>query len=140
MSSWNEHQLERRIVEVLRDVPVRNPGGHHFGRAYITAYQLAVEVDHRWPEIREALGYPLGGEGSGQQMTFARYLAKELSTRISREGPAYPVEGAFLGHLHLLDLVVARPDGEDPIRASFFGRNQDLSMYRSRPEFGAEHR
>lgn len=127
MSAWEENQLEARIVEVLEAVPAWSPGGHHFGSAYITAYQLAVELEVRNKGLCKELGYELGGRGAGDR-SFSQYIARELSRRIKADD-AFPVEGAFLANQHLDQLVVTAPDGT-PITASFIGANQDLSLFR----------
>jgi hypothetical protein len=42
MSVWVDHTVEAKVIAVLTDVPLAAPG-HHFGRPYMTAYQLAIE-------------------------------------------------------------------------------------------------
>ena len=45
MSQWNDHDLGGKIEQILADLPLGNPEGHHFGRPYLSAYQLAIEMN-----------------------------------------------------------------------------------------------
>jgi hypothetical protein len=128
MSVWAELDVLERVQEVLDDVPVGEP--HVFGRPFISAYQLAIEVDRRYPEIREALGTDLGGAGIGARSSFSQYLARELSRRIGADH-AYPVEGAFLDNMHV-DLLRFRDAGGAPVVSSLTDSGYDLSLFRRR--------
>ena len=127
MSIWQEHDVQGRIVEVLSDVP---DDGHHFGRPFMTAYQLAIEVDRRHPELATALNVTVGGAGTGVRTSLAQYLAGELSRRIL-QNPNHPVEGAFLSGKDELEIRYAGPDGNDVV-SSLTGSGWPLSMYRLR--------
>ena len=65
-SQWQRYQLEDLLVAILASTESRPEAGHHLGPPYLTAYQLAIELANRHPEIVSALGYPLGGAGVGQ--------------------------------------------------------------------------
>ena len=65
MSIWEEHRIEERVTAILSDVNAYQPD-HHFGRPYLTAYQLAIALDRIAPQARQALGSPVGGEGIGR--------------------------------------------------------------------------
>jgi hypothetical protein len=81
MSVWGELEVESKVTDILRETPHQE--AHHFGRPYLSAYQLAIAVDRRWPEVRTALGnLPVGGLGIGTRNSLAQYLAGELSRRI----------------------------------------------------------
>ena len=126
MSIWADQDLEARVVEVLRDVPM-NDDTHHFGRPYMTAYQVAIELTKRYPGVRQALDRPVGGAGSGQRTSLAQYLGRELSQRIQRD-PHFPVEGAFISNQDVADLTYNGPDG--PLASSLHDAGYELSMFR----------
>lgn len=128
MATWTDHDLEQRIIEILSEVPLVNPDGHHFGRPFLTAYQLAIELERRWPDAVEAIGKPVGGRGGGQHDSLAQYIANQLSRRIKADRE-YPVEGAFVSNQYVDELRYRRPTGE-PMVASHAGGPYDLSMYR----------
>ncbi len=70
MSVWGELEVESKIIDILRGIPHQE--AHHFGRPYLSAYQLAIAVDRRWPEVRTALGnLPIGGLGIGTRNSLA---------------------------------------------------------------------
>lgn len=133
MSIWESHSVLDAVVEALNEVHLNNPGGHHFGRPYLTAYQLAIKVDAAHPEIRAALGVPLGGAGGGERSSLAQYLGRELSRRIKQaEGTHYPVEGAFVSNEHLTELRYVTAVGGQLV-SSLTGTGFDLSLFRYNP-------
>jgi hypothetical protein len=54
-SKWQSLDIENRIISILRDTESHQPD-HHFGRPFITAYQLAIVFAQRHPQVVEALG------------------------------------------------------------------------------------
>jgi hypothetical protein len=108
VSKWDQNDLTAKVVEVLQGVR-RNNDQHHFGRPYITAYQLAFELQRVYPETVEAIGKPLGGSGVGQHDSVAQYLANELSRRIKTQGLECPVEGAFLSNQNVRSMTFTAP-------------------------------
>ena len=129
MSVWSEHEIESKITEILRETPHQE--AHHFGRSYLSAYQPAIAVDSRWPEVRTALGNPpVGGLGIGTRNSLAQYLARELSRRI-KSGDLTTVEGAFLTDEDLVELVYVESDGRR-VTSSLTGSGYDLSLFRLR--------
>ena len=133
LSIWAEHQIEDRVVQVLQDVPSVNKT-HHFGRPYISAYQLAIEFHRRFPTVAQALGYSVGGAGIAQRNSLAQYLAHELSGRIRRE-PGFPVEGAFVSNQDVVSIEFRSPDG-GTLTSSLTDSGWDLSMFRIRAAQG----
>jgi hypothetical protein len=130
MSVWGEHEVESKITDILTETPHQE--AHHFGRPYLSAYQLAIAVDRRWPEVRTALGNPpVGGLGIGTRNSLAQYLARELSRRI-RSGDLTTVEGAFLTDEDLVELVYVESNGQR-VTSSLTGSGYDLSLFRLRP-------
>lgn len=130
MSIWEQHDLTTKVVKVLRGVHCNNDE-HHFGRPYITAYQLAIEVQRIHPETADAIGKPLGGSGVGQHNSLAQYLANELSRRIKAQGDDFPVEGAFLSNENARSMTFTAADGA-AITSSLVGTGFDLSLFRLR--------
>jgi hypothetical protein len=131
MSVWESEQVEERIIAILNDVPGAH-GTHHFGPPYVSAYQLAIEMERRHPEVRTALGYPLGGAGVGERNSLAQYLAKQLSDRI-KANPTHPVQGSFITNEDLIELVYRDPEGRRLV-STLTDSGYDLSLFRLRPE------
>lgn len=126
LSVWVDHDVETKVIEVLQDVPVGTPR-HHFGRPYLTAYQLAIELDRRYPQVASALGQLVGGAGIGQHNSLAQYLARELSRHI-RDDPTFSVEGGSMSSKDVRSLIFDSPQG--PVTSSLTGSGFDLSMFR----------
>lgn len=125
-SLWQEYSIEDRIVQILREV---EDEGHHFGRPFLTAYQLAIEFDNRHHNIVRDLGYQVGGAGIGERNSLAQYLALELSRHI-RDNPDYPIEGAFISNQYVREL--SYDYGQEVITSSLTGSGYSLSMFRLR--------
>ena len=115
--------VENNIREILRGVRYRPNPRHHLGCPFLTAYQLAIAYDQRFPELREQLGLTIGGSGSGEHQSLPQWLARNLSQRI-RSGEIKDIEGGFLSNLHLADIAFNGPDGI--IRPSV----RDISTFR----------
>ena len=47
---WEAHGLEQKIVEALAGITYCEQD-HHFGQPFLTAYQLAILLKERFPEI-----------------------------------------------------------------------------------------
>jgi hypothetical protein len=128
MSLWHELHIQEKIVAILQDVPDAQVE-HHFGRPFLTAYQIAIEFQRRYPGAAERLDFPVGGAGVGQRNSLAQYLAGQLSVNI-RDGKLAEVEGGFLSNQHLNDINFDA-DGEI-IHSSLTGSSYPLSMFRLR--------
>ena len=126
-SKWQQYNLEALLITILASVHSRPAAGHHLGPPYLTAYQLAIELQRCHPEVAKALGYPLGGEGVGQQTSLAQYIGRELSRRI-HTGEITKIEGALLSDLHVAE-VVFKYDGAK-IKSSLAGFGFDHAMFR----------
>jgi hypothetical protein len=135
MSVWEDHDVENKVVAVLSDVHLVNDY-HHFGRPYMTAYQLAIHLHARYPQVAEALGVRVGGAGTGERTSLAQYLARELSRRIKNDGN-HRVQGAFMSNEAVRELVYEGGDGQAVI-SSLTRTSFDLSLYRLRPNSTAE--
>jgi hypothetical protein len=132
MSAWEQLGVEAAVVTALQAVHLNNPDGHHFGRPYVTAYQLAIKVHAANPQIAEALGVAVGGAGVGSSTSLAQYLARELSRRIKADPDGYPVEGAFVSNEHVTSVQYRDTDG-NAVTSSLTGTGYDLSLFRARP-------
>jgi hypothetical protein len=129
MSRWVENDVETKVVQILAGA--RYDTSHHFGRPFLTAYQLAVALDRRWPGLTDAVGYPeVGGRDPGVRATFARYVARQLTRRI-RSGDLPSVEGASLADHD--DLRIAYVDRAGRVVVTgLTGAADELSMFRLR--------
>ena len=132
MSVWEQQSVEAAVLTALASVHTNNPGGHHFGAPYMTAYQLAIKVDAAEPQIAQALGVAVGGEGTGSKTSLAQYLARELSRHIKADPDHYPVQGAFVTNEHVTAVKYRTAAGKDII-SSLTGTGFDLSLFRTRP-------
>lgn len=96
MTKWRELGLEEKVRTILAEVEQNAKlVDHHFNPPFITAYQLAVLLEEKEAGIASKLGKQLGGKGTGEYHSVAQYVAKELSSRISK-GEIEDIEGAFL--------------------------------------------
>ena len=127
-SLWQALNITDKVVAVLEDAPEIETG-HHLGRPFLTAYQIAIEFTRRYPEAAAEIGLPLGGLGAGQRKTLAQYLANGLSRKI-KGGHLPEVEGGFLSNWHLHDISFDA-NGEI-IHSSLTGTYFTLSMFRLR--------
>jgi hypothetical protein len=125
-SLWAALEIGDKVKAILADV---DSEGHHFGRPFLTAYQIAIEFARRYPEEAAEIGYPVGGLGTGQRNSLAQYLANSLSRKI-KGGHLPEVEGGFLSNLHLQDISFEADGGV--IRSSLTGTDSQLSMFRLR--------
>ena len=123
-SLWDELQLEDKIFQIL-SVESHNPD-HHFGRPFLTPYQIAISFKSLFPGDFARIGKPVGGKGTGQQDSLAQYFALELSRRISN-GSIQNIEGRFLHRKHLITLQY---DDEGKVVESSSMQAYDLSMFR----------
>jgi hypothetical protein len=130
-SIWERFEVERKVLNVLATVqPAPSPdlGGHPF----LSTYQLAILLDTRYPEVRQALGnVPIGGADSGARTSLAQYLAERLAAQLRTNGEMYPIEGAALSRTHLGEMWFKVP-GERDFRNSNAEAGYDLSLFRLR--------
>lgn len=124
MAQWDQLQMDARITQLL-DVQSHEPD-HHFGRPFLTPYQIAIGFQQQYSVEYRTIGKPVGGRGTGQQDSLAQYIALELSRRI-QDRRITNIEGRFLhrANLHTLQYEV---DGQ--IIESSTMQVCDLSMFR----------
>lgn len=72
ISLWQRLDIETKVIDVLGSVePTSSP--RLGGRPFVSAYQLAILVNERYPEVRHALGgVPIGGAESGSRTSLAQ--------------------------------------------------------------------
>jgi len=93
-TNWETHDFDGKITAILEDFASEDPG-HHLGRPFVTAYQIAIEFDHRHADIVKKLRYQVGGSGIGEHKSLAQYIAKQLSQRIKAKKITH-IEGALI--------------------------------------------
>ena len=131
-SVWTSLAVQEKVCEALDRFTVAHPEGHHFGRPFVTAYQLAIRVDEAYPALKDALGTEIGGVGTGSRGSLAQYLANQLSKKIKAHGDKYPVEGAYVSNDYVVGMTFRGPDGRER-PSSLVGSGYDLSLFRLRP-------
>jgi hypothetical protein len=93
MSQWDNLDMDTKVTGILNvQFAAAN---HHFGRPFMTAYQIAIAFSDQFPLDFQTIGKPIGGKGIGQQDSLAQYIALQLSHRI-RDGLLPHIEGAFM--------------------------------------------
>ena len=128
MSFREDHNLEDRILQILFDEEYYRPE-HHFGRPFLSAYQIAIEFTRRFPEVIQQFGHPIGSRDSGVNFSLASYIAGQLSQRI-RSHQIDDMEGGFLSNRHLRNISFNH--NAECITSSLTGTQYDLSLFRLR--------
>ena len=125
MSIWQRYAIEPRIREILASVP---HDGHHFGRAFLSAYQIAIAFEQLHPHDASLIAKPVGGKATGRHDSLAEYFANQLSRRI-RNGTLSGIEGRFLNGRFLESLEY---DNLGETVTSSLGK-ADMSIFRLAP-------
>jgi hypothetical protein len=125
-TTWDTHDVTDKVHEILAGVEYPDPQ-HHFGRPFLTAYQLAIEFAERFPDTFRQIGLPVGGRGVGQRSTLAQYLARGLSGKI-QNGEITDIEGGFLSNDHLNDILFDH--GGEQISSSLTDTPFGVSLFR----------
>jgi hypothetical protein len=120
--SWKSLQMDLKIAKVLDVNSHKRP--HHFGRPFMTPYQIALGFKDCYPEDFKNIGKPIGGKKTGRYDSLSQYIALELSKGI-KKGRINNIEGRFLYRGNLKSLKYEK----GAIVASS-GQGYDLSMYR----------
>ncbi len=125
MTKWEQFEMEHKITEVLSMAKFEI--AHHFGKPFLTPYQIAIELTDRHSTLCEDLEMELGGVNTGFHNSLTQYIANQLSIRIKKKEIGN-IEGAFIFNMHLTDLVFRTSEGKE-IHSS--NSDQDgLSMFR----------
>lgn len=72
LSLWDELQLEDKIFQIL-SVESHSPD-HHFGRPFLTPYQIAIAFKALFPDDYARIGKPVGGKGAGSRILLLNIL------------------------------------------------------------------
>ena len=88
----------------------------------------------RYSETVDEIGKPVGGESIGQRDSLAQYVAQVLSTKISREGAAFPIECAFLSNRGIKSMTFLDPSWREDFTSSLVGAGIDMSLFRLRDQ------
>ena len=128
MSQWEDFRFEERICEILQEVTYYREN-HHFGRPFLTAYQIAIEYARRYPDDFRQMGLQIGGRGIGERNSLAQYIAGQLSQRM-QSGELPDFEGGFISNNHLLE--ISFENDNQRITSSLTDTEYDLSMFRLR--------
>jgi len=124
MSQWDDFLMDDKILQIL-DVQSHDPS-HHFGKPFMTRYQIAIEFQRQFPDEFTAIGKPVGGRGIGQPNSLSQYIANELSKRII-DRRITNIEGRFLYRQHLHNLQY---DNNGDLIESSSMESYDLSLFR----------
>jgi hypothetical protein len=134
MSLWDQHDMSARVQAVLDDVHLNNPDGHHFGRPFVSSYQIAIALDAADPNLKHELNKPVGGTNAGSHNSMAQYIGNELSKQIKAaedSETAHFADGAFMSNESVKSLVYDGADGSDVV-SSLPGTEFDMALFRLR--------
>lgn len=83
VSVWEQYDLTDLIRQILRSM---TPDAvYHTGRPFLTTYQIAIELERRFPAVVANLNHALGGSGQGPY-AITTYIARWLPDRIIESG------------------------------------------------------
>ena len=120
MSIWQRYSIEARIREILASVPLDS---HHFGRAFLTPYQIAIAFERLHPRDASLIAKPVGGRNTGRYDSLAKYFANQLSRRIDN-GTLTNIEGRYLNGRFLKCLQY--DNGGDTVTSSLGEANMSI--------------
>ncbi len=123
MSQWENFYFEDRIRNILQAVNYYRHN-HHFGRPFLTAYQIAIEFARLYPDDTRQIDLPIGGRGTGQYNSLSQYIAGQLSQRM-KSGALSDFEGGFISNKYLSEISF-----ENEIISSLTDTEYDLSIFR----------
>lgn len=126
MSEWGNLSIQSKLERLLASF-FREQRPHHLGIPFLSAYQLAILYAQEYPDDLQQLDLTVGGKDTGEWISLAKYLARELSARI-KTGGISTIEGALLSNRQVKELVFNNDD--EILRSSITGRNASISMFR----------
>jgi len=100
MDYWVKYDFEARIRGILSSIVYKSNPDHHFGRPFLSAYQIAIEYNNNVI----AMGFVIGGKGVDTNKSLSRYMGSELSKNI-KNGIINNIEGCFFSNLDLKDII-----------------------------------
>ena len=131
MSNWDAFNMADRVRRALEAVHLNNPEGHHFGRPFVSSYQIAIALDVEDPELKRLLAKEVGGVGVGSHTSLAQYIGNELSKQIRARGPNHYAEGAFMSN-ERVEAITYRGADNSEIVSSLPGTAYDMALFRLR--------
>jgi hypothetical protein len=91
-SLWDQHNMTDLIRQILGTAAP--DAVYNTGRPFLTTYQIAIELERRFPQVVANLNHALGGSGQGPY-AITTYIARWLPDRIMNRGVA-DIELRFL--------------------------------------------
>lgn len=126
MSNWINYDFEIRVRNILLNSSYKADPTHHFGRPFLSPYQIAIEYDKLYHNDVLAMGYVIGGKGSNTKTSLAQYIARELSSRI-KDYSISDIEGGFFSNQDLAEISF---NYNNKIVSSVTNSDKDLSLFR----------
>lgn len=83
MSQWNDLNMDTKISEILR-VDSHYPN-HHFGRPFMTPYQIAIAFHCQFSQEFQTIGKPLGGKRDRTKFLGPIYRVRTFETHQRRK-------------------------------------------------------
>ena len=104
MSLWRNEDIANKLVDILRTIDYKE-GHHHFGKPFLTSYQLAIEFEKRFPAVANMLPAhsEIGGEGTGEYNSLSQYIGRQISGHYD-DMRALGIECGFLSSNDLVKL------------------------------------
>jgi len=121
----NDEDRLQAVLRILSNVPEYAPG-HHMGRPFLSAYQIAIRFAEQFPDDPDVIRLPVGGAGIGVTDSLAKSLAHFLSVQI--KGGENRVEGGFISHDNLRQMTFT--NGNDEINVSTLDSKSAHSIFR----------
>lgn len=57
MSNWNNYEIKNKVREILNGIKYKSNLKRHFGKPFVSAYQIAIQFSYRYPDVVAELGY-----------------------------------------------------------------------------------
>ncbi len=95
MNPWQEYDFLEKVERLLAAGEFQLKAAHHFGRPWVTVYQLAAAFARAYPAIIEDLNMRVAGGTTEGQDSLPRYLSWHLSQGI-QAGRITSIEGSWL--------------------------------------------
>ena len=111
----SEFDLED-LKSILQGCDEYEPG-HHLGRPFMSAYQIAIRFQEKYPKHPLAKKLTVGGVGTGEHKSLAQRIARFLSQAI-KNGETMDIEGGFLSHDQIETLSFCHKEASDPVCAN----------------------
>jgi hypothetical protein len=127
VSNWNQFDFENRIRNILSSKVYKPERNHHFGRPFMTAYQIAIEFNMLYPNVAHLMAYQVGGKGTNQHVSLSQYIALQLSQRI-KSNQITDIEGGFLSN-NYINKFEFNNNGID-LKSSLIGTDYDHAIFR----------